>query len=382
MTRRFFIFQYLLALLLCLGACAMRIRSFSTGESFCRMNDGLCELGFKSERGTLLICRQCCRWGTSYPPKWSYVSFPPDGAENFRKRSQSFEFVGFAFWLETAGGYRTRCVILPWLAIILAFLSIAVLAFPLVNTRITWRRRRPGLCPACGYDLRSSLVQCPECGRTNDTPKERLGRRSIWMAGTSTCLFLASTFVLCWWSNPSRGALGGPVGSLAYNPPWENARGAAPERMLRSDPDWGQSWHQAIWHRTDQSQEDLLVIVGNNIGSMYDATGEVKIYLVTALDRSMHVVRQGTVGLPPHGSTPYRLVEIRSNDPSLPTGDRGKWVLAVDSLPSAKFRKTSPGGEQTEFHRSVVAWDDLGGLSDVWMHARDLKVRPAEPAPN
>jgi len=30
------------------------------------------------------------------------------------------------------------------------------------------RRERPGLCPACGYDLRATPGRCPECGRGRD----------------------------------------------------------------------------------------------------------------------------------------------------------------------------------------------------------------------
>jgi predicted RNA-binding Zn-ribbon protein involved in translation (DUF1610 family) len=30
---------------------------------------------------------------------------------------------------------------------------------------LTWRRRKAGLCEACGYDVRESSGRCPECGK-------------------------------------------------------------------------------------------------------------------------------------------------------------------------------------------------------------------------
>lgn len=73
---------------------------------------------------------------------------------------------------------------LPWwfLALLLAILPALSLGRYLRKIR-----RRPGTCPACGYDLRASPTRCPECGRpTTDalpspTPRShnrRAGKRS------------------------------------------------------------------------------------------------------------------------------------------------------------------------------------------------------------
>jgi hypothetical protein len=94
----------------------------------------------------------------------------------------------------------------------------------------------------------------------------------------------------------------------------------------------------------------------------------------------MHVVRRGMVGLPPGDWKPYRLVEIRTDDASLPAEYRSHWDLAVESLPSAQFRKTLPDDRPPEADRMIIIWDKTADMTSYdWQHADDLTVRSAEP---
>jgi hypothetical protein len=62
---------------------------------------------------------------------------------------------------------------LPWKgpqwggAVLFAIVVAASVAIRVVLVRRQWRRRQReigGLCLACGYDLRATADQCPECG--------------------------------------------------------------------------------------------------------------------------------------------------------------------------------------------------------------------------
>jgi hypothetical protein len=70
-----------------------------------------------------------------------------------------------AYWSNLIENIYCRDLLIPRWATTLAFLSAWTATFLLIrHWREQSRRHRLGLCPACGYDLRATPTQCPECG--------------------------------------------------------------------------------------------------------------------------------------------------------------------------------------------------------------------------
>jgi nitrate reductase NapE component len=58
--------------------------------------------------------------------------------------------------------HRRVCLLVPMWMALLPVASVALVAGWRVSR--PRRRRRAGLCPACGYDVRATPDRCPECG--------------------------------------------------------------------------------------------------------------------------------------------------------------------------------------------------------------------------
>ena len=122
-----------------------------------------------------------------------------------------------------AGSYRTienapenyqtsiRFMIPAWLPPLINAVPFSVW---LVLSRRIKRRKKVGYCTTCGYDLRASPVQCPECGtfaptlsligpakRPASAEAHRVGRKVL--AGVSAAALIAPVVIWLWWVVPS-----------------------------------------------------------------------------------------------------------------------------------------------------------------------------------
>jgi hypothetical protein len=58
-------------------------------------------------------------------------------------------------------------ILLPYVAGVGSLVVLGVFLFTLVKLCREWRRKPPGLCEKCGYDLTGNVSGvCPECGRS------------------------------------------------------------------------------------------------------------------------------------------------------------------------------------------------------------------------
>ena len=80
-------------------------------------------------------------------------------------------FAGFSLLIPMVIANRvsdTPPAVRRWLAVAAVSLLVLFLVLSVAESLLLSRRevrRRKGLCPGCGYDIRASTSRCPECGR-------------------------------------------------------------------------------------------------------------------------------------------------------------------------------------------------------------------------
>jgi hypothetical protein len=112
----------------------------------------------------------------TYRGHFIFVRGRREPTEGFEFRSESVESLDDdwqvirdgAAWRAAGLSYTNfgsgvlHAVVVPaWLIALLSILPPAGLLYPAHRRR---RRKRAGLCAACGYDLRATPGRCPECG--------------------------------------------------------------------------------------------------------------------------------------------------------------------------------------------------------------------------
>jgi len=182
MRRLFITILSVLSLLLCIAVATMWVRSYYRCDMLDLHTKGGDRYGCLSVCGSIVLEQQLNEVfeGTASPPGWVLMS-RSYWLESFRTAkwgAPAYEWRLFGYGVVVnrgvitpgvqgvtsarPGAWRNLVVILPhWVLLV-------PLALPPLLSLCRWKRvrsrRKLGLCPVCGYDLRASKDRCPECG--------------------------------------------------------------------------------------------------------------------------------------------------------------------------------------------------------------------------
>jgi hypothetical protein len=157
-----------LSLLLCMATAGLWPRSYYLGDAFVNASRNATYYGLDSDTGVVTFSYAFETTDTDLinGPYW-YYGHERSGLRRFRA-PPDWHIAGFAYRrvsntvTNTYGSVTqiARDVEIPYWFFLFAFLSLPSWWF------LKWRSRaRPaGFCAQCGYDLRATPQQCPECG--------------------------------------------------------------------------------------------------------------------------------------------------------------------------------------------------------------------------
>jgi len=159
MGQRLFTLASAGSFVLCLATVVLWVRSYFVIDDF----NWVARSSFGSDQGAVYFSRGKIEWK---PGLHHDVYYPPADPPDYRLWSGYLEFADRTLFLGVASVAMEKhgffAVVVPYWAI------SGILALSPVWRSLRWcrarRRRRRGLCAACGYDLRASPDRCPECG--------------------------------------------------------------------------------------------------------------------------------------------------------------------------------------------------------------------------
>jgi hypothetical protein len=181
----------LVSLLLCVSLAALWARSYSVGATVMQTravafngSAGTRVLSATVGEGRIALSRDYSSlppdpkpqgavpdpWTTEQPilrtEGWRWLRHKPgDLAYHFRPSQNSWWWrIGFGSVSGRSMDLDPESVLWHSIAFPLWLPTVAFAILPCLWLRRSFRRRRPGHCPSCGYDLRASAGRCPECG--------------------------------------------------------------------------------------------------------------------------------------------------------------------------------------------------------------------------
>ena len=171
MIRKLFKFLSALSLLLCVATTVMWGRSYwwadeiarrSTTPRFVKIGNTayVPDSSLVSERGYIWF--DFFDVGENRNIQWE-MSYERRRAEHdpghYANLNLGTGFLGLGYYHDTMG-YWHMIVVPHW------FVTLSFAIPPFVFVLRWFRRPRIGHCPSCGYDLRATEGECPECGAT------------------------------------------------------------------------------------------------------------------------------------------------------------------------------------------------------------------------
>ena len=158
--------------IVCVGACAMWVRSWTYTDTIWRVRPGPIGVrisALSSWHGKIWI--RGCLTDRASSPRCAYACERADASTGYHLHiADGPPFPDSLFDYLYPDGFELPPVIVgDAFRFSIPFWTIAIVSLALPTWRLTrlWtkrQRRRLSLCLACGYDLRASPDRCPECG--------------------------------------------------------------------------------------------------------------------------------------------------------------------------------------------------------------------------